>query len=100
MYFLRKSSLGVPWQLNSVGLAGQENVQGEDQKKLDVLSDEIMVNALRASGKTSVLVTEERVSTTASSLSPAKSLWFNRCNFDLARTTPSSLVKTPSTHTW
>ena len=46
----------------SVGLAGEQNVQGEDQKKLDVLSDQIMVNALRASGKTAVLVTEEQVS--------------------------------------
>jgi fructose-1,6-bisphosphatase I len=35
-------------------------VQGEEQKKLDVLSDEIMVNALRASGKCAVLVSEER----------------------------------------
>lgn len=35
-------------------------MQGEDQKKLDVLSDEIMVNSLRASGKTAVLVSEER----------------------------------------
>jgi fructose-1,6-bisphosphatase I len=48
--------------VNRVGLAGAENVQGEEQKKLDILSDEIMVNALRASGKCSVLVTEERVS--------------------------------------
>jgi fructose-1,6-bisphosphatase I len=44
----------------SVGLAGDTNVQGEEQKKLDVLSDEIMVNSLRASGKCAVLVTEER----------------------------------------
>jgi fructose-1,6-bisphosphatase I len=44
---------------SSVGLAGEQNVQGEDQKKLDVLSNDIMVNALRASGKTSVLVSEE-----------------------------------------
>lgn len=34
-------------------------MQGEDQKKLDVLSNEIMINALRASGKTAVLVSEE-----------------------------------------
>ncbi|KAJ9099838.1 hypothetical protein QFC21_003840 [Naganishia friedmannii] len=46
--------------INLVGLAGEQNVQGEDQKKLDVLSDQIMVNALRASGKCAVLVTEER----------------------------------------
>ena len=40
-------------------MAGDTNVQGEDQKKLDVLSNDIMVNALRASGKTAVLVSEE-----------------------------------------
>lgn len=34
-------------------------MQGEDQKKLDVLSNDIMINALRASGKTAVLVSEE-----------------------------------------
>jgi fructose-1,6-bisphosphatase I len=34
-------------------------VQGEDQKKLDVLANDIMVNALRASGRTAVLVSEE-----------------------------------------
>ncbi|PBK78154.1 probable FBP1-fructose-1,6-bisphosphatase [Armillaria ostoyae] len=45
--------------INLVGLAGETNVQGEDQKKLDVLSNDIMVNALRASGKTAVLVSEE-----------------------------------------
>jgi fructose-1,6-bisphosphatase len=43
----------------SVGLAGETNVQGEEQKKLDVLANDIMVNALRASGKTAVLVSEE-----------------------------------------
>jgi len=45
--------------INLVGLAGETNIQGEDQKKLDVLSNDIMVNALRASGKTAVLVSEE-----------------------------------------
>ena len=43
----------------SVGLAGETNVQGEEQKKLDILANDIMVNALRASGKTAVLVSEE-----------------------------------------
>lgn len=42
-----------------IGAAGNTNVQGEDQKKLDVLSNEIMINALRASGKAAVLVSEE-----------------------------------------
>lgn len=45
--------------ISSIGLAGETNVQGEDQKKLDVLSNDIMINALRASGKTAVLVSEE-----------------------------------------
>jgi fructose-1,6-bisphosphatase I len=40
-------------------LAGETNVQGEEQKKLDVLANDIMINALRASGKTAVLVSEE-----------------------------------------
>ena len=45
--------------INLVGLAGASNTSGEDQKKLDVLSNDIMVNALRASGKCSVMVSEE-----------------------------------------
>ncbi|KAG5342748.1 Fructose-1,6-bisphosphatase, cytosolic [Termitomyces sp. Mn162] len=45
--------------INLVGLAGETNVQGEEQKKLDVLSNDIMVNALRASRKTAVLISEE-----------------------------------------
>ena len=48
-----------PSRAPSVGLAGETNVQGEEQKKLDVLSNDIMINALRASGKTAVLVSEE-----------------------------------------
>ena len=42
-----------------IGLAGDTNVQGEEQKKLDILSNDIMINSLRQSGKTSVLVSEE-----------------------------------------
>lgn len=45
--------------INLVGLAGDTNVQGEEQKKLDVLSNEIMINSLRSSGKTAVLISEE-----------------------------------------
>ncbi|CEH12736.1 fructose--bisphosphatase [Ceraceosorus bombacis] len=51
---VRKASL-----INLIGLAGETNSTGDDQKKLDVLSNEIMINALRASGKTAVLVSEE-----------------------------------------
>ncbi|KAE8654376.1 Fructose-1,6-bisphosphatase, cytosolic [Hibiscus syriacus] len=42
-----------------LGLAGETNVQGEEQKKLDVLSNEIFVKALISSGRTCILVSEE-----------------------------------------
>ncbi|CAG8511336.1 11272_t:CDS:2 [Ambispora leptoticha] len=42
-----------------VGLAGASNVQGEEQKKLDVISNEIFINALRSSGRVAVMVSEE-----------------------------------------
>ena len=41
------------------GLAGAANVQGEDQKKLDVISNEVFKNCLRSSGRTGVLASEE-----------------------------------------
>ncbi|XP_077241363.1 fructose-1,6-bisphosphatase, cytosolic [Tasmannia lanceolata] len=44
---------------NLIGLAGETNVQGEDQKKLDVLSNEVFVKALISSGRTCILVSEE-----------------------------------------
>ncbi|RKP06723.1 fructose-1,6-bisphosphatase class 1/Sedoheputulose-1,7-bisphosphatase [Thamnocephalis sphaerospora] len=42
-----------------MGLAGSTNVQGEDVKKLDVLSNDIFINALKTCGKVSVMVSEE-----------------------------------------
>lgn len=42
-----------------LGLAGTENVQGEDQKKLDVLSNEIMCSANAPSGQLSGFASEE-----------------------------------------
>ncbi|XP_027332617.1 fructose-1,6-bisphosphatase, cytosolic-like [Abrus precatorius] len=42
-----------------IGLAGDTNVQGEEQKKLDVLSNEVFVKALISSGRTCLLVSEE-----------------------------------------
>jgi len=44
---------------NLYGLAGSANASGDDVKKLDVLSNEIMVNALTNSGMCAVLVSEE-----------------------------------------
>lgn len=56
--FLRKIRLTLLTN-RRIGMAGETNVQGEEQKKLDVLSNNIMINSLRASGKTAVLVSEE-----------------------------------------
>ncbi len=44
---------------NLTGLAGEQNVQGEDQKKLDVISNEVFSNCLRSSGRTGVIASEE-----------------------------------------
>jgi len=41
------------------GAAGSENATGDDQKKLDVLSNEMFVNALYNSHVCAVLVSEE-----------------------------------------
>jgi fructose-1,6-bisphosphatase I len=38
---------------------GSVNVQGEEQKKLDVLSNEVLKNALRYSGKMGIIASEE-----------------------------------------
>ncbi|CAL5185434.1 unnamed protein product [Lathyrus oleraceus] len=42
-----------------IGLAGETNVQGEEQKKLDVLSNDVFIKALKSSGRTCILVSEE-----------------------------------------
>ena len=39
-----------------LGMAGSENVQGEDQKKLDIVANEVFKNVLRRSGQCAVLV--------------------------------------------
>ena len=41
------------------GLAGHTNVTGDKQKKLDVMSNEMMMNSLINSGVCAVLVSEE-----------------------------------------
>jgi len=46
--------------IDRTGLAGNNtNVQGEAQKKLDVIANDIFINALKSSGKTAILVSEE-----------------------------------------
>lgn len=45
--------------VNLTGLAGAQNVQGEEVKKLDELSNDIFINSLKSSGRVSVMVSEE-----------------------------------------
>lgn len=42
-----------------LGLAGSSNVQGEDQKKMDIISNDIFVDAVSATGAVSGMVSEE-----------------------------------------
>lgn len=46
--------------VNLIGLSGTANSTGDDQKKLDVIGDEIFINAMKASDKVKVLVSEEQ----------------------------------------
>ena len=51
---IRKAGL-----VDLLGDAGEINVQGENQQKLDIFADEIFISALRASGEICGLATEE-----------------------------------------
>lgn len=45
--------------MGMTGLAGETNIQGEDQKKLDVISNDVFCNILRQTGRTGVIASEE-----------------------------------------
>ncbi|CAK9179775.1 unnamed protein product [Ilex paraguariensis] len=45
--------------INVTGAQGTVNIQGEDQKKLDVISNELFCNCLRSSGRTGIIASEE-----------------------------------------
>lgn len=51
---LQRSSI-----INITGTQGTVNIQGEDQKKLDVISNELFCNCLRSSGRTGIIASEE-----------------------------------------
>lgn len=46
--------------VNLIGLSGSANSTGDVQKKLDVIGDEIFINAMRSSNNVKVLVSEEQ----------------------------------------
>lgn len=53
-YYIRRATL-----VNLTGLAGSANVTGDDQKKLDVISNDLFIEAMRSSGRCALLVSEE-----------------------------------------
>jgi fructose-1,6-bisphosphatase I len=53
-YYIRRASL-----INLSGLAGSANSTGDDQKKLDVIGNDIFISAMRSSGRVRILVSEE-----------------------------------------
>lgn len=53
-YYIRRASL-----INLTGLAGSSNTTGDDQKKLDVIGNDLFIAAMRGSGKCRILVSEE-----------------------------------------
>ena len=53
-YYIRRASL-----INLGGLAGSSNTTGDEQKKLDVIGNDIFIAAMKSSGRVKVLVSEE-----------------------------------------
>lgn len=53
-YYIRRATL-----INLTGLAGSSNITGDDQKKLDVIGNDLFIAAMKSSGKCAVLVSEE-----------------------------------------
>jgi fructose-1,6-bisphosphatase I len=45
--------------INLTGLAGASNATGDDQKKLDVIGNDLFISAMRSCGRVRVLVSEE-----------------------------------------
>ena len=42
-----------------LGAAGQENIQGEDQKKLDIIANDVFIDSLQSSGLLAAVASEE-----------------------------------------
>ncbi|KAF1911263.1 fructose-1,6-bisphosphatase class 1/Sedoheputulose-1,7-bisphosphatase [Ampelomyces quisqualis] len=54
-YYIRRATL-----INLTGLQGTSNTTGDDQKKLDVIGDELFISAMRSCGRVRLLVSEEQ----------------------------------------
>ncbi|PSN60905.1 inositol phosphatase [Corynespora cassiicola Philippines] len=53
-YYIRRSTL-----INLTGLAGSSNTTGDDQKKLDVIGNDLFISAMRSCARVRLLVSEE-----------------------------------------
>ncbi|EON66839.1 fructose-1,6-bisphosphatase [Coniosporium apollinis CBS 100218] len=53
-YYIRRSTL-----INLTGLAGSSNTTGDDQKKLDVIGNDLFIAAMKSSGRVKCMVSEE-----------------------------------------
>jgi len=53
-YYIRRATL-----INLTGLAGSSNTTGDDQKKLDVISNDLFIAAMRSCARVRLLVSEE-----------------------------------------
>jgi fructose-1,6-bisphosphatase I len=53
-YYIRRATL-----INLTGLAGTSNTTGDDQKKLDVIGNDLFISAMKSSGRVKILVSEE-----------------------------------------
>lgn len=64
-YYIRRATL-----INLTGLAGSSNTTGDDQKKLDVIGNDLFIAAMRNSRKCRLLVSEEEENCIALEQSP------------------------------
>lgn len=53
-HYIRRATL-----INLTGLAGAANATGDDQKKLDVIGNDLFISAMKSSGRVKLLVSEE-----------------------------------------
>jgi len=53
-YYIRRATL-----INLTGLAGSSNITGDDQKKLDIIGNDVFVSAMRSCARVRLLVSEE-----------------------------------------
>lgn len=53
-YYIRRATL-----INLTGLAGSSNTTGDDQKKLDVIGNDLFISSMRSCARVRILVSEE-----------------------------------------